>query len=237
MRERSLEAGSACGDSRRSVCDAFAFSRVRPAHGGNRGHICERKRSLEAGSACGEKKGGCCKICSSPCGYIQNSLQDCRSQSPVGKYFSETGDSAVRVTRLRKVFPEVGATTPACLHPGGLLQNLQQPFFYMTENRTGFERTLTFANVSPVFAVRRAHSRERKRTAHTSPVFAVRRAHLVHLEISAISVSVSSKSRAYSCCKNSSSNRCAKASAAASSSLTSSSPVTAARLRTFSASA
>jgi|GEM_PF-3917246 len=41
----------------------------------------------------------------------QNSLQDYRSQSPVGKYFSDAGDSAVRVTRIRKVFPEVGAQT------------------------------------------------------------------------------------------------------------------------------
>jgi len=47
------------------------------------------------------------------CGFriLKQSLQACRSQSPVGKYFSYAGDSAVRVPRIRKVFPEVGAQT------------------------------------------------------------------------------------------------------------------------------
>gem|GEM_PF-6358030 len=39
MREHSLEAGSACGGNRRHVCDAFAFSRVRPAHSEYRGSV------------------------------------------------------------------------------------------------------------------------------------------------------------------------------------------------------
>jgi len=38
--------------------------------------------------------------------------QIAKAKAPSGNTLSDAGDSALRIPRIRKVFPEVGATTP-----------------------------------------------------------------------------------------------------------------------------
>jgi len=78
----------------------------------------------------------------------------------LGKNFSDAGDAHGTVPRNRKVFPDgalASAIRQGLLPVGSGCCKFATVLFLCKETESGFERMLTFAHVSTVSAVRRAH--------------------------------------------------------------------------------